>query len=128
MSKLFHQYQILKKQNSNILYLFQSGIFYIALEDDALVLSELFKFKLTDLNSHVIKCGFPISKISHYSQLLEKSNIQFQIVSSSTNDDFKISEHNTNSVIQEILNINFDEISFKDAFFKLQNIQSKLKG
>ena len=29
---------------------------------------------------------------------------------------------------EEILNINFDEITFKDAFFILQNLQNDLKN
>ena len=50
MSKLANLYKILKNKDSSTLYLLKSGIFYIALDEDALTLSDLFNFKLTDLN------------------------------------------------------------------------------
>lgn len=51
------------------IYLFKSGIFYIALEEDATFLSELLGFKLTNFNETVMKCGFPRKKtwiLSYY--------------------------------------------------------------
>ena len=80
MSKLLKLYTNLKKENKEILYLFKSGIFYIALDDDALTLSELFNFKIIDLNEKSIKCGFPVNKISYYSHLLNLNNIKFKII------------------------------------------------
>lgn len=129
MSKLVKLYTKLKQENPNKLYLFKSGIFYIAIDDDALTLSELFDFKIIDLNSKSIKCGFPTNKISYYSGLLNINNIDFEIINSLET----VAVQNTNQVlyeniISEILKINFDEISFKDAFFKLQNLQEKLKN
>lgn len=129
MSKLVKLYTKLKQENPNKLYLFKSGIFYIAIDDDALTLSELFDFKIIDLNSKSIKCGFPTNKISYYSGLLNINNIDFEIINSLET----VAVQNTNQVlyeniINEILKINFDEISFKDAFFKLQNLQEKLKN
>ena len=43
MSKLYEQYLKLKNENPKKLYLFKSGLFYIALEDDAVALSDKFK-------------------------------------------------------------------------------------
>lgn len=128
MSKLLNLYSKLKKEDNSKLYLFKSGIFYIALDDDALTLSDLFDFKLIDLNANSIKCGFPISKISYYSHLLNLNNIDFKIID--PNEPLVI--NNTPSsyepIIQEILNIDFNNITFKDAFFKLQDFQTKLKN
>lgn len=128
MSKLLNLYSKLKKEDNSKLYLFKSGIFYIALDDDALTLSDLFDFKLIDLNANSIKCGFPISKISYYSHLLNLNNINFKIID--PNEPLVI--NNTPSsyepIIQEILNIDFNNITFKDAFFKLQDFQTKLKN
>lgn len=126
MSKLFNLYTTLKKENPNNLYLFKSGIFYIALDDDALTLSELFNFKIIDLNANSIKCGFPISKLSYYSHLLNLNNITFKII----NPNEPLVINNTTSyepIIKEILSIDFNELTFKDAFFKLQDFQNKLK-
>ena len=127
MSKLLNLYSKFKKENANKLYLFQSCIFYVAIDDDALTLSELFNFKLIDLNSNSIKWGFPINKISHYSHLLNLYNVDFKIID--PNEPLVINTNSTSyePIIQEILNINFDEITFKDAFFKLQDFQEKFK-
>ena len=121
MSKLLKLYTSLKKENKEILYLFKSGIFYIALDDDALTLSELFNFKIIDLNEKSIKCGFPVSKISYYSHLLNLNNIKFKLID--PNAPIEINNNNFNSIINKILDLNFDELTFKDAFFTLQEIQ-----
>lgn len=127
MSKLLNLYSKLKKEDNSKLYLFKSGIFYIALDDDALTLSDLFDFKLIDLNANSIKCGFPISKISYYSHLLNLNNINFKIID--PNEPLVINNipSSYEPIIQEILNIDFNNITFKDAFFKLQDFQTKLK-
>ena len=126
MSKLLKLYTSLKKENKEILYLFKSGIFYIALDDDALTLSELFNFKIIDLNEKSIKCGFPVNKISYYSHLLNLNNIKFKIIDPNT--PITINNNNFDSIINKILDINFDELTFKDAFFTLQEIQNELKN
>lgn len=126
MSKLLKLYTNLKKENKEILYLFKSGIFYIALDDDALTLSELFNFKIIDLNEKSIKCGFPVNKISYYSHLLNLNNIKFKIID--PNAHITINNNNFDSIINKILDINFDELTFKDAFFTLQEIQNELKN
>lgn len=128
MSKLLNLYSKLKKEDNSKLYLFKSGIFYIALDDDALTLSDLFDFKLIDLNANSIKCGFPISKISYYSHLLNFNNIDFKIID--PNEPLVINNipSSYEPIIQEILNIDFNNITFKDAFFKLQDFQTKLKN
>ena len=140
MSKLANLYKILKNKDSSTLYLLKSGIFYIALDEDALTLSDLFNFKLTDLNKNIIKCGFPASRISYYSNLLSLKNVKFQIIESIDENKFCYHQPINNSnqsdnsslknspIIQEVLNINFDEISFKDAFFILQKLQNDLKN
>lgn len=125
MSKLLNLYSKLKNENSNKLYLFKSGIFYIAIDDDALTLSELFDFKIIDLNADSIKCGFPTSKLSHYSHLLNLNNITFDIID--PNKPLVIDNSSYEPIIKEILDINFNELTFKDAFFKLQEIQNNLK-
>ena len=80
MSKLYVEYLKLKSENTDKLYLFKSGIFYIAIEDDAKKLSELFNFKLTNLNNTVMKCGFPQKRLEFYIDKLNSLNILFEIV------------------------------------------------
>ncbi len=121
MSKLYDKYLYLKKLDSSKIYLIKSGIFYVALEDDALELSEKFNFKLTNLNDKVIKCGFPKDRIQYYTNLLDIMNVKYEIVDliSSTNDfDF----------IEKIAKLDLNNISYKDAHDILQSLNKDAKS
>ena len=50
MSKLLNTYNNLKQQDSEVLYLFKNGAFYLALQEDADFLSNTFNLKITKLN------------------------------------------------------------------------------
>ena len=86
MSKLYQTYAALKMQDSSQLYLFKSGIFYIFLDEDAKLISTKFNLKLTNLNSIVVKCGFPTSQIEKYTNLFNIANISFKIVDVQKNE------------------------------------------
>lgn len=132
LSKLYKKYLELKQENSNNIYIFKSGMFYICLEDDAKKLSEIFSFKLTNLNSEIVKCGFPQNRLDFYLSKLNDLNVSFEIV-----DDnyFKIDNYsdylnnsNLKLIVQNILNIDLNEISFKQAYSILENLQKDLKN
>ena len=80
MSKLYQTYVALKIQDSSQLYLFKSGIFYIFIDEDAKLISSLFNLKLTNLNSMIVKCGFPTSQLEKYANLFEIANLSFKII------------------------------------------------
>ena len=80
MSKLYQTYVALKIQDSSQLYLFKSGIFYIFIDEDAKLISSLFILKLTNLNSMIVKCGFPTSQLEKYANLFEIANLSFKII------------------------------------------------
>ena len=71
MSKLLRQYEELKKKDSNKIYIFQVGIFYNILNEDARIVSNAIGLKLTDLSPEIVKCGFPIAKLEKYTNLLK---------------------------------------------------------
>ena len=68
------------------------------------------------------------------------NNIKFQVIESINENDLYCNQDvnystptevptlKNLSIVKEILNINFDEITFKDAFFILQNLQNDLKN
>ena len=70
MSKLLIQYEELKKKNSKKIYIFKVGIFYNILNEDARLVSKEIGLKLTDLSPELIKCGFPLSTLEKYTNLL----------------------------------------------------------
>ena len=102
MSKLYDKFLSLKNTNNEKLYLFKSGIFFIALNEDAKKLSDIFGFKITNLNDTVTKCGFPSKRIDYYSSLLNKMDVDFDI-------------------------IDFNNITFKEAFETLYDLSNRTK-
>ena len=129
MSKLYDNFVNLKSSNKDKIYLFKSGIFFIALNEDATKLSETFGFKITNLNDTVTKCGFPAKRIEYYSSLLNKMNIDFELIDSGSqkveNHSEYISNLNFNSIIDKLVKIDFDNINCKEAFDILYDLNLK---
>lgn len=122
MSKLLTKFNVLKKENKETLYLFKSGIFYIAINEDALKLSEIFNFKITKLNDISTKCGFPSNKIDYYSNILKKCSVNYEII----NNDTPISTLNTCQInfIKKISNLEItliDELKAKETLLSLKS-------
>ena len=77
MSKLYKNYILLKLQNSEKFYLFKCGLFYIFIDSDAEIMSKVLKLKLTNLNSLIKKCGFPVNSCNKYFNILKKFSSSF---------------------------------------------------
>lgn len=124
MSKLMKQYQELKKEDPNLIYIFQVGIFYNILNEDARIVSNEIGLKLTDLSPEIIKCGFPISKLDKYTQLLDSHNLKYKLVSTHTS-----SNQNTSydDIIKKIENIDLNNTTCKEAFDILCQYTAKFK-
>lgn len=104
-SKLYKKYLSLKIEDSSYFYLFKSGIFYIFISDDAKIISPLLNLKLTNLNSVIMKCGFPINSAEKY------LNAKELVV-----------------ILGDFLNVNIDTLSISQAFDLLYDLQDKLKN
>ncbi len=120
MSKLYSLYENLKRENNNTIYLFKNGIFYTALANDAIFLSNTFNFKLTKLNDSIVKCGFPISGGEKYINMLKNNNIDFRLIDPSSNTiflpkEFKVSNE-IKSLLNLILNTDIDHLSVMEAY------------
>jgi len=131
MSKLYDQYVKLKNENENTVYLFKSGIFYIALDSDAKKLSEALGFKLVNFNDIIFKCGFPQNRLSYYTAKLKSMSIDFNIIDSNYEKIENYSDYLNNNKLKEIINsvleIDFNNITFKDSFSLMQKFQNELK-
>lgn len=132
MSKLYDKFLNLKNSDNEKLYLFQSGIFFIALNEDAIKLSEIFGFKITNLNDTVTKCGFPSKRLEYYSSLLTKMNINFEVIYNSIDKESSLhivtDSSNFNDIINQLVSIDFDNLTFKEAFEILYNLSKKSKN
>jgi len=124
MSKLQNQYENLKKKDENKIYIFKVGIFYNILNEDAKMVSEAIGLKLTDLGPNLIKCGFPVSNLEKYTNLLKSKNLDYEVISASTSSK----STNATSIIQKIKNLDMNNTTYKQAFDFLYNIQNKLNN
>lgn len=131
MSKLYQKYIALKVQNSKQLYLFKSGIFYIFLDEDAKLMSPRLNLKLTNLNSMVVKCGFPASQLDKYVDLIKKTNYPFKIIDLSENtaflpDDYVL-DSKINTLIEKIAEVNSYDLSISSAYEFIDEISKECK-
>lgn len=137
MSKLFNIYLNEKEKNEDKILLFKSGVFYIALDKDAIILSQLLNLKLTNLNDKVQKCGFPCSSIDKYLKLFELHNLNVKLIEIDKNTSYSIQEYTESKIIKELLeqinNVNLDTLSISEAYKFIEdlketvnNLQSKI--
>lgn len=130
MSKLYNTYLELKKQDEEIIYLFKSGIFFIALDNDAYTLSKIFNFKLTNLTDTVVKCGFPCSSFNKYSKLFILHHLKIKIIELDNKVIYQFKDYVLNIKITELLNdiksIDINTLSIQEAYQFIENLKNKV--
>ena len=67
----------------------------------------------------------PNRQLEKYTKLLNSNNISFEVVSTPTSTNQNTPYDN---IIKTIQNVDFDNITCKDAFDLLYNIQQKIKN
>lgn len=131
MSKLYSKYLEQKALNPNILYLFKSGIFYIALNEDANRLSDALSLRVTNITDKIYKCCFPVSKSDFYFKTLESLNIDYKIIDPSQNVVLNYAKYKDNekfnSIITNLIKLDLNKTSFQDAYIILTNTIHDLK-
>lgn len=130
MSKLHSIYLDFKKQNPDTLLLFKSGIFYLALDQDAIYLSELLNLKLTNLNNTVQKCGFPCNSLDKYLRLFKACNLNIKIIEIDKNTAYTLKDYEQNTAYLEILNlikkVDINTLSIPEAYAFIENLKKKV--
>ena len=132
MSKLYSIYLNLKKASPNSLFLFKSGIFLIALDEDASKLSNLFGLKLTKLNDSVQKCGFPCASLEKYTNLFKALNLDIRIIETDKNTSYNLAEYKQDKKIIDLLesikNVDKDNLSVSQAYEFIENLKLKVSS
>lgn len=131
MIKLYQTYVALKVQDSSQLYLFKSGIFYIFIDEDAKLISSLFNLKLTNLNSMIVKCGFPTSQLEKYTNLFKLANLSFKIIDSSNKSIYSpkslILDDQLKLFLEKISSVKAYDLSISNAFNFIDTISEESK-
>ena len=127
MSKLFEKYKSLKKENSETLYLFKVGIFYIFIDEDAKIISPVLSIKLTKLNEDIVKCGFPANSLEKYINFLKYTNFKVKIIDETSDNNHEKSKlkDNVYNLLTIIDNTNIDNLSNTEIINFCTNIKEQ---
>ena len=131
MSKLYKRYLQLKSNDSNQLYLFKSGIFYIFLDSDARKMSNILNLKLTNLNSEIVKCGFPIKTLDKYLNFIKTLGFQISIIDSLCENPISSQNYILNSNIKNLIHsislIDTNNLSISEAYDLINKLSLQAK-
>ena len=120
MSKLYDKYEILKNNNASMIYLFECGNFYIALDSDAIVMNEMFNLKLTKFSNVCDKCGFPKNALEKYKEQLNQRVIDYKVI-----EQINISPENMLNSLRRLMGeYEFDEMDREDLLGVMNQIKN----
>ena len=120
MSKLYDKYEILKNNNASMIYLFECGNFYIALDSDAIVMNEMFNLKLTKFSNVCDKCGFPKNALEKYKEQLNQRDIDYKVI-----EQTNISPENMLNSLRKLMDeYEFDEMDREDLLGVISQIKN----
>ena len=120
MSKLYDKYEILKNNNASMIYLFECGNFYIALDSDAIVMNEMFNLKLTKFSNVCDKCGFPKNALEKYKEQLNQRDIDYKVI-----EQTNISPENMLNSLRRLMGeYEFDEMDREDLLGVVSQIKN----
>ena len=117
MSKLYSEYLKLKEKDSNKLYLFRSGKFYIFIDKDSDLINEYIVLKKTKLTKEIYKCGFPKESLDSYLRVFKNQKLNIEVIENISTDN----------VIDYIKNIDIDSITPLEALNKLSILKELVK-
>lgn len=102
--------------------------FLCFLDEDAKLMSSILNLKLANLNSIVLKCGFPINSLDKYIKLINQTNYSVKIIDSINNISYNLNEYVINSKIKDLLSeiskVDTNVLSISEAY----NFIDKLKA
>lgn len=101
---LKEKYTEYKKTYKKYILLIKCRNFYLGLNDDAIVLSSIFDFRIIE-SRNFIKCGFPLSSINKIEKKLDELEVNYLII---TNDIVTKEKYNNNNYNKYLVKNNYD--------------------
>ena len=130
MSKLHDAYLQLKKQDTSTIYLFKSGIFFIALDEDAHKLANMFDLKIGKLNNTVEKAGFPCNSYDKYSKLFKAHGLSVKLVNFDDSKSLSFTDYSTSQDFADVLDlinkVDPNNLSITEAYSFIEVLKDKV--
>lgn len=121
VSKICDKYNELKGIDSNKMYLFKSGKFYIFIADDCDKINNYIVLKKVKFTNDVLKCGFPENALDDYLRVFKNHNLNIEIV-----EDMALKK--TDNVYDYIRKVNINNITPLEALIKLKEIKELVES
>ena len=90
----------IKEDYENYLIMFKNGNFYISLNNDALVMNNIFNYKIIVISNY-IKIGFPINSLNKVSTKLDELKINYIIYDKLIIQKIKFTPNNYKKFVKE---------------------------
>lgn len=90
LKDIYNKYKLIYK---DYVILIKNGNFYLGINDDSIVLNNIFKFKITE-SKNFLKCGFPLDSIYKVIDTLGELNINYLIIDNDITDKKKYTTNN----------------------------------
>ena len=128
-----HRYEYYKIKYKEYIILIKSGNFYVALQQDAIVLNDIFKYKL-NISNNIIKVGFPVNSLNKILKTLDNININYIVLDKNilhinknkTNMYNKYINNNISNYILRIKNIN--NILNQNIYNNIDNVLNNIEN
>lgn len=98
MSKIIDKYKELKSLDSEKLYLFKSGKFYIFVGEDCDLINEYIVLKKVKFSGEYYKCGFPDVSFDDYMRVFSNHHLNIEVV-----NDFTLNHENNGESVEDII-------------------------
>lgn len=137
MKEIYNKY---KYDFSDYILLIKSGNFYICLKNDAIVINNIFDYKIIETKNY-IKTGFPLTSLPKVIDKLRKLNVNYLLVEKEIIKKEKYKKNNYNKYlkandysilnnrinkISEILKNNINNSNIKEILELIENIVCKI--
>lgn len=127
MSKLYKKYLDLKIKDNQKVYLLKCGIFFIFIDVDARIMSQVLGLKLGKLNTVIVKCGFPVNSLDKYMSILNTTNYDIEIVDIQSDIILNYESYNDLTTVKKLMNeiaiTKIESLSISQAYDFLYKIQ-----